>query len=264
MIWFACKKCNKRLSRPESQSGAMIFCDCGQSQLVPWSSTAPEGPSAPPAMPRPSVPVPPARSVPPARPSRPVPRRDSRDDPPLEIPDAARSLDLPGPARKPTILFGKVNPNYCFQHDEARSEVTCALCSLPFCKNCVVTLRGETVCGACKNFQLASLGRPLRVHPGARLALGVALAGGPAAFLLSLTGVGLAIGEGLMGVAAALCLVAAVLPVLGISLSARALRGMEAKQEGGHGLAAGGLCVGLMALFWCLGAFAVIAGRAFQ
>src|ERR687892_749265 len=99
MIAFACKKCGQRHSRPDSQAGSMVFCDCGQGNRVPWTSTA----------------VPDAVAVPDAEP---VPR-----------------------------------------------EETCAPCKLPFCKGGVVGIQGGLLCGPCKNFRLASLGRPPRVLP---------------------------------------------------------------------------------------------------
>src|SRR5262245_10458248 len=245
MIWFACKKCGRRHSRPDGQAGSMVFCDCGQGTRVPWASTAaPEAPpvEVEPVPPRPR-PAPPHRPVPAAVPV-PVPIPDAL---PASAPAPARAPAPPGPAplplgpRRLPVLLGKVNPNFCFTHDELPREETCSACKLPFCKACVVTLQGQVVCGPCKNFRLAGLGRPPRVLPAATLALVVALVVAPVSFVLSLVAMGLALGEGLFAAPAILLGVSITGPALGLMLSARALRRLEERADlGGRGRASAG------------------------
>src|SRR5262245_48987593 len=139
MISFACKKCARTHRRPEGQAGTLVFCDCGQANRVPWAT---EVELVPPAQPRPVLD---AQPVPPATP--------------------------PLPSRRPGRLLGKVNPNFCFHHLDDPSTAACAACRLPFCDACVVLLRGETLCGPCKNFRVASPGRARRVLPLAVIAL---------------------------------------------------------------------------------------------
>jgi hypothetical protein len=42
MIRFVCKHCGKRHTQPDEAAGSLVFCECGQSNRVPWESTAPE------------------------------------------------------------------------------------------------------------------------------------------------------------------------------------------------------------------------------
>src|SRR5438105_12622885 len=81
MIWFSCSKCQKTLGRPESSVGALVFCDCGQGNAVPWDSTA-----AAPAEPLPAEVLPPQppplRPVPVGEEQIPVARRPGPPPPP--------------------------------------------------------------------------------------------------------------------------------------------------------------------------------------
>jgi hypothetical protein len=132
MIWYACKKCGKQHGRPESAAGTLVFCECGHGNRVPWSSTTaePEVPEAEPVLlPRP---------LPRRRPAVPLPA----DEPPPRTPELARP-------RRRVPEFRKVNPAYCFNHDETPSEKTCADCQVAFCAACVVELNGQAVCGPC-------------------------------------------------------------------------------------------------------------------
>src|SRR5581483_570341 len=112
MIWYACKKCGKRHGRPENAAGTLVFCECGHGNRVPWSSTAvepdiPEAQPVPAALPhpRPTVPLPPGT--------------------PPRMPELAR------PRRRVSELR-KINPAYCFNHDETPSEQTCVDCKVAF------------------------------------------------------------------------------------------------------------------------------------
>src|SRR5262249_27773597 len=244
MIWFACKKCGKRHGRPESQAGTLVFCECGHGNRVPWASTA-------------TLDAEPAEPVPAPRPA-PRPPRAREAGPPAPAPAPA---ELPLPPRRPGRLVGKVNPNFCFQHDEAASEATCAACRLPFCKSCVVELEGQTLCGPCKNFRVAGQGQPLRVLPLAVVALVVSLTSGPVALTLSLAGAALFL-EGVLGVAVAMCLLAGALPATGFFLSGLALRRIDARPHaGGRGLAASGACAALAGVVWSVTVALVIVGK---
>src|SRR5947208_15063000 len=109
MIWFSCSKCQKTLGRPESSAGALVFCDCGQGNVVPWDSTA-----AAPAEPLPAEVLPPQ---PP--PLRPVPVGEE------QIPVARRpSPSAPPPSREDDDLRRRFstpqnrNPGQCFNHQD--------------------------------------------------------------------------------------------------------------------------------------------------
>ena len=245
MISFACSKCGKRDARPESQAGTLVFCACGKSNRVPWPT---EG----------SEPVPAARARPvPVLDAEPVP--EPRRAPPRAAPPRPTVPDSPTFSRKPMRLLGKVNPKFCYHHDDSPSETTCSACRLPFCASCVVSLQGETLCGPCKNFRLAGLGRAERVLPLAIVSFVVSLAGGPVALILSLVGVGLFRGDGTPMVALALCLVGAGIPVGGLILSRMALRLIDKQaHRGGRSLATScaGICI--VELLWCASVAAVV------
>src|SRR6516165_12485880 len=112
MIWFACKQCGKRHGRAESLSGTLVFCECGQGNRVPWSSTVPE--------PEPEV----------AAPAPPPPRRRAsheEDQPGPELPSPRRKRER----RRP-------DPAYCLNHEETPKEAICDACHSSFCSACVV------------------------------------------------------------------------------------------------------------------------------
>jgi hypothetical protein len=168
---------------------------------------------------------------------------------------------LPLP-RRPGRLKGKVNPAFCFQHDEDAATVTCSACRLPFCAACVVSLREQPLCGPCKNFHLAALGRPRRLFPLGVVALVVALTSGPVALLLSLVGAGLFLGDGLVSGALALCLLATALPIAGLALTGLALRRLEKRPHlGGRSLALGGACAALVGLLWSVTVAALVVAK---
>jgi hypothetical protein len=245
MISFACSQCGKRDTRPESQAGTLVFCACGKSNRVPWPS---EG----------SEPVPVVRPRPvPILEAEPVP--EPRRTPPRAEPPRPAMPDGPTFSRKPMRLLGKVNPKFCYHHDDSSSEAICSACRLPFCASCVVSLQGETLCGPCKNFRLAGMGRAERVLPLAVVSFVVSLAGGPVALILSLVGVGLFRSEGMTMAALALCLVGASIPVGGLILSRLALRRIdEQAQNGGRSLATScaGICI--VELLWCSSVAALV------
>ncbi len=245
MIYFACSKCGKRDTRPESQAGSLVFCPCGKSNRVPWPSHGAD-------------PVPASRPIPilDAEPA-PQPRRAA----PRPEPPPARPAAPEGPtfSRKPMRLLGKVNPKFCFHHDDSPSETTCSACRLPFCASCVVAQQGEQLCGPCKNFRLAGMGRAERVLPLSIVSFVVSLAGGPVALILSLVGLGLFRGDGMTMAALALCLVGAALPVGGLVLARMALRLIDQQaHSGGRSLATScaGICI--VELLWCSSVAALV------
>jgi hypothetical protein len=236
MIWFTCKSCNKRVGRPESLSGTLVFCECGQGNRVPWTST-----TAPPDNPPPETAPPPRRVPPPPAQRRPFP------PPP---PDDPRDAEILRPRRRNE--FRRRRPGFCFNHDDLATETTCAACKEWFCPVCVVTLQGETLCGPCKNFRIRGLHRPLRTPALAVLALLVGLVSGPVTFCLSFP----SLANGMQGstvTAVALSIITLLLPVGGLVLSYFALREIETKPNlGGRGMAMTGATTSLVGAVWCL------------
>jgi hypothetical protein len=250
MIAFTCKQCRKRHSRADSQAGTLVFCECGQGNRVPWSTgTTNDIPDAVPvAGPMPSQPARPRASPMPAAvpASRPVPSEERRPEPSL-------------PFRKPDRPLRKISPNFCLQHDEDPSEVNCDACKLPFCKRCVVSIQGQTLCGPCKNFRIAGLGRPPRILPLAVYALVISLVSGPVTLILSLVAMGLHISEGATAAAVVLCLLGSSLPITGLILAGLALRQIETRpQVGGRALATSGACIALVGVLWCVTVIGVV------
>src|SRR5690348_14068630 len=102
MIWFACKQCGKRHGRAENLAGTLVFCECGQGNRVPWSSTVPE---PDPEEARPAPPPPPRAPRPAPPPSWRLDDEDDRREPPRRAHVARR-----------------INPAYCLNHDEVPKE----------------------------------------------------------------------------------------------------------------------------------------------
>ncbi len=271
MIWFACKQCGKKHSRPDSQAGSMVFCDCGRGNMVPWSSTTepasfpeveplrvPAARPVPERIPR-AVPVPQREPVPQGRRPEPVPLPAREPPPPAE---------LPLPSRRPDRLPRRVRPNLCFNHDEDASQENCSACKLPFCGRCLVTIQGQVLCGPCKNFRIGGMGRTTRVLPMAVLALVVALVSGPVVLVLTLLGVGIYLSEGSqdgLGVAIALCVLALTLPGTGLVLTRMAQRRFEARPRyGGRGLASSAACASAVGILWAVVVAAVLITKAVQ
>jgi hypothetical protein len=249
MIWFNCKQCGRKHSRPDGQAGAMIFCDCGQGLRVPWSSTIPEPEAGNDLIPladepAPAGPVPSARAVP-------VPTDDSAPRrPSIPVPPSPPSA-APPRRQKP---YRKVNPGFCLNHDETASAHTCADCRLPFCAACVVSLKGVMLCGPCKNFRLRSQTRAARVSGLAIVGLVVGLASGPVAFCLSMMGVGAQIAsEGSLALAIVFVVIGMLLPGAGIVLSGLALQTIDNRPNvGGRGLALTAFVTSLVGVLWNL------------
>ncbi|HVS35342.1 MAG TPA: hypothetical protein VMS17_07140 [Gemmataceae bacterium] len=274
MIWFTCKKCQKKHGRADNLAGTMVFCDqCGNGNMVPWQSTttAPETPPEPPRKPAPPPPPPaPRRPVndrgrpaddrgrdrdwdrPPPRP-RPRAPYDDYDDwddrrrpGPPPPPDDASAGDLL--RRRRAQVFRRHRPGYCFNHDDVATEKTCADCKEHFCPNCLVEVQGKTLCGPCKNFLVRGLHRPGKVPPLAIVAVIVGMVSSPVTFCLTLFGTPMGgLGAMLLGI------VGLVIPVGGLVLSWLALRQIESKPNmGGRGLAMTGATSSLVGTLWCV------------
>jgi hypothetical protein len=228
MIWFACKQCGKRHGRDEHQAGTLVFCECGQGNRVPWSSTVPE--------PEPEV----APPLPPPRPR--APRPPSEDErPEFRPPRRIRAKRRP-------------NPAYCLNHDETPKEAICDACHSSFCAACVVTLQGKTLCGPCKNFRVRGRNRPTSVSALSIVSLVLSLVSAPVAALLALSAVGVQIaGEGGVFMGEVMCFLGLLLPIAGLVLGWAALRQIESKPNlGGRSLAITGATTGLAGALLCL------------
>ena len=193
MIWFACNKCGKRHNRPDSSAGTFVFCDCGQGNPVPWESTA-EAEEVPPPMPAivlppesadnsaAAPPLPRFNAVPvgeervPPRPSTaPIPFAD--DKPPRLPPTRERA-----PRRRPGLR--RRDPRFCLNHEDRPTEHTCADCGDGFCGDCLVMLKGQQICGPCKNFRVRKIQGPQRASLYAIIGVLLAAVTAPIAFCL--------------------------------------------------------------------------------
>jgi hypothetical protein len=144
MIWFSCSQCNKPLGRPDSSAGALVFCTCGQGNVVPWESTI----AAPPAAPEAEAP-PPLRPVPVGEEQIPAARRPA--PPPLDPGEARPARTSPGAPRM---------PGRCFNHQDRPAQYKCEACNEGFCADCLLHFQGQGLCGPCKNFRLRQKEKP--------------------------------------------------------------------------------------------------------
>ena len=126
--------------------------------------------------------------------------------------------------------------HFCANHAGVPTDRTCDACGRPFCESCLTELRGRTVCGWCRDLQLARFQTSHGVNPAtvvlcARIFDGVMLLAGVGMSVLfgglfsiplfsgSSTTSGSAAGElgvmlGIVGVAAVLSLVLFLPPLL--------------------------------------------------
>jgi hypothetical protein len=241
MIWFACRQCGKRHGRAEDAAGTLVFCECGQGNRVPWTSTAPEPDPAdqpPPPVPTPSVPR-----------WTPQPREDDWAPAPQPPP-----LRHPRQGRRP-------DPSLCLNHDTP-SEKICDDCRCHFCSACVVRLQERTLCGPCKNFRIRGLHRHGRTSPLSIIALIVALIGGPVCFVLTMMAVGMQVQTDSRPGPVGFCLVALILPAAGLVLGSLALRDVETGNNvGGRSLAATGTAAGLAGVIWTFSVAVLILAK---
>ena len=141
MIRFLCSKCGNTLERPETAAGVAVFCDCGQGNVVPWSSTTTTPPTLGAALPTPPEP-PPLLVIPISDEQIPV----GRDSPGPRARD-----DTPARERNRTEPR---NPKACFNHQDRPGVDKCADCGEIFCGDCLIKFKGGMLCGPCKNFRL--------------------------------------------------------------------------------------------------------------
>jgi hypothetical protein len=242
MIWFACKQCGKCHGRAEHLAGTLVFCECGQGNRVPWTSTVPE------PEPEDALPAPP-------------PRR-SGDRPPLEERPAQSEFLRPRRSRERR----RPNPAYCLNHEETPKEAICDACHCSFCSACVVTLQGQTLCGPCKNFRLGALSRPARLSPLAIVAFALALVGTLVSLFLCFMAIGMTITmESGLVIAIACCAIALFFSVGELIVSGMALRQMDRQPAlGGRGMAMTGALAGLTGVVWSITLAVFIALRQVQ
>jgi hypothetical protein len=207
MIWFPCKECGKIHGRPDNSAGAMIFCDCGQSLVVPWESTA----------------------------AAPEPALASAEPAPAVIP-LAKESNLPEilPRVRRRSSPRRADPAYCLNHETVLSQHKCPDCGEAFCGDCVVTFQGTTLCGPCKNYRVRRLLRPPQLSGLALTSALLAFFGGPLGF-------GLAAFAASSG-AFVLSLLALLPQLLAFGLGALGLRATEADaKRSGRSLAITGM-----------------------
>jgi len=244
MITFVCKGCGKRHTRSDHQAGLLVFCDCGCGMRVPLN--APE--SQPPRLE--AVPVLEAIAV-------------SESQPIVDALPVVQPPPLPSlPTRWKPSPVGKVHPSICFHHDRVPKVGHCEDCRLPFCEACLIDLHGRQLCGPCKNFRLADLALPRRLHPLAVLSLILGIATVPLTLALTLIGFGLALGEGLPGLTILLSLVGALFPTLALAVAGLTMRRLQSSvADRGRTLTAAGACLALVSLLWCLTVALLIVGK---
>jgi hypothetical protein len=228
MIWFACKQCGKRHGRAENLSGMLVFCECGQGNRVPWSSTAPE------PEPEEALPALPPRSR----------------DPEAPIEDEQSEPKFPQPRR--TRESRRPNPAYCLNHGETPKDKTCDACHYSFCSACVVTLQGATLCGPCKNFRIRSLSRPVHPSPLSIIAFVLALICAPVSLVLGVMAIASeTVAEVGTWPAVLFCLLALALTASVLIVGWLALWQIERKPHlSGRALAMTGVTTGLTGVVW--------------
>jgi hypothetical protein len=228
MIWFICKQCGKRHSRPDEAGGSLVFCECGQANRVPWESTAPLPPE-------------------PEAADSEKDHDEERDRPPVVR-----------PRRRP--VAPPRDPSRCLNHEDAPAQGTCAACGEAFCASCVVELQGETLCGPCKNYRLGQLQRSPQLSPLALVALLLGLLSAPVGFCLTIIPLGMpqALSAGTLGCG----LIGLILPAVALVLGLLALRDIEADPRvGGRALALTGTMAGALGVLWCLTVVLLMAGK---
>src|SRR5262249_25502525 len=144
MIWFSCKQCGKTHGRPATAVGLMVFCECGQGNVVPWESTAAEPPVAE---------VPTKEDLPEGAPMK----FDVEEMPVWPEPPRRKPPPLPTRARR---IVKPRDPKVCLNHDSTPTQEACSDCGEGFCQDCLVYLQGKPLCGPCKNLRIRALHKP--------------------------------------------------------------------------------------------------------
>jgi hypothetical protein len=157
MIWFTCSQCHKTHGRPEGNAGALIFCECGHGNLVPWESSAAE-----PRIPTAELPAAPELA-------------------PLTFePEVEEAAPLRGERPR---RGQKRDPERCFNHQNVAKAAVCADCDEAFCADCLVKLQEVPLCGPCKNFRARRLELPPLNSSFASASLILAFLAGPFALV---------------------------------------------------------------------------------
>jgi hypothetical protein len=158
MILFTCTQCGKALEQSDSSAGVVIFCECGQGNLVPWESARGATVKSPP----------------------------TADPLTLQaVPIGEEELPVVQPAAVPQQRDSK----NCFNHQDRPSEQKCSDCGEGFCNDCLVRFQGTVLCGPCKNFRLRSTSRPFTTSGKAVLGVMLAICCAPLAMCLLPAGV---------------------------------------------------------------------------
>jgi hypothetical protein len=230
MIRFACKQCGISFDRPDEAAGTLVFCSCGAGNRVPWESTVPAPEAADGAADGPSV-------------GRAIPLGEERGVPPVRRPDGS----LAEQRRK------QRDPDFCLNHPDAGSSATCPDCEAAFCASCLVTFRGEVLCGPCKNFRVRALQRPGEFSVAALFSLLLGLFTGPfGLFCVSLSA---------SMHNAVPSFFALIMPVAAMLLGAKAMRDIETRPRmTGRSIAIAGLVSGLVTAFLTV-VFAILVGK---
>lgn len=210
----------------------LVFCECGQGNRVPWSSTVEE---------------PPPEEKPPA-----PPPQENADRPAAGFPRPRRSRDR----RRP-------DPAYCLNHGDTPKQAVCDACRCSFCSACLIELQGRTLCGPCKNFRLGRLSRPPRLTPLAIVSFVLALVCTLATLILSIIAISITIKlESSLVASLAFCILALIFAVSELIVSAMALRQIDRQPAlGGRGLAMTGAMAGLTGVVWALSLAIFIVAR---
>jgi hypothetical protein len=241
MIWFTCKKCGKTHSRPDSSSGTMVFCECGNGNTVPWESTVAE-PVAPTVTVAPAVPeLAPIQFEPGKSTGGPSAPPKATTYPAASTPPE----DEERPYRRGRTE--KRDPDYCFNHQRRPKADACADCEEGFCRDCLVNFQGVQLCGPCKNFRARREELPPASSAMASASLIISLIAGPLMMCLLLASPA----SNSMRVLSYLSL----LPqILAMALGAWALREAEAERKvGGQWVAVAGIgCAALTCVMMLL------------
>lgn len=236
MIWFTCQQCGKKHSRPETSSGSLVFCECGQGNTVPWESTSEAEPTViaellPPAPELAPVKFTAEPALTPSPRSTSIAERGERDE--------------RGRRAGPRFRSKPRDPKICLNHEGIASFAVCADCKNGFCEDCLLQFQGQTLCAYCKNQRVKALHKASPVSQLALVSLLLALFTGPLAFCLHPLG---------RSFATPRLSVWALLPQLtALGLAIWALSVTEKSPRlGGRSLALSAILTAAFAVFWTL------------
>lgn len=275
MISFQCNQCGSRFSRPDSQSGVLIFCTCGNGIRVPWGNpdVNPSEPNSTETQPDPRE-IPDRHRGPSPEPGASSDQEKKKNRPSIKLPS---TLPISFPTRR-SRQFRKIDPDYCFNHGDRKSTGICSVCQIPLCNSCLVEFvvlnegsreassRGkQLVCGPCKNFQIAALGKPGHLSGPAVLSLILGLISAPVAMVLSIFIFVFTVAQESLPLALCLTLLSLLLPVGTLLLAWFAIREIEDRPSfKGQGLALTGFASGLISCLWVLSMGTILLIKSWQ